>query len=198
MFDFSLSSELAALKERTAAFIHDEVIPREPSVAEHDGLPADQLETLRQMARAAGLYAPHVEREWGGLGLSMREMSVIFEEAGRSMIGPLALNCAAPDEGNMHLLELVASPAQKERYLRPLVEGRIRSCFAMTEPPPGAGADPNLLRTRATRRMAARMGHLRREVVHHRRGWRRLHHLHGADERAGRGTATRHHVLGGY
>jgi acyl-CoA dehydrogenase len=80
----------------------------------------------------------------------MREMSVVFEEAGRSMIGPLALNCAAPDEGNMHLLALVASPAQQERYLRPLVDGRVRSCFAMTEPPPGAGADPNLLRTRAT------------------------------------------------
>jgi acyl-CoA dehydrogenase len=150
MFDFSLSPELAALKERTATFIREEVIPQEPYVAEHDGLPADRLATLRQRARDLGLYAPHVEREWGGLGLSMREMSVVFEEAGRSMLGPLALNCAAPDEGNMHLLELVASPAQKERYLRPLVEGRIRSCFSMTEPPPGAGADPNLLRTRAT------------------------------------------------
>nr|MBF6592606.1 acyl-CoA dehydrogenase family protein [Ktedonobacterales bacterium] len=152
VFDFALSPELAALKERTAAFIREEVIPREPLVDEHDGLPTDQLEALRQKARAAGLYAPHLAREWGGLGLNMREMSVIFEEAGRSMLGPLALNCSAPDEGNMHLLERVASPAQKERYLRPLVEGRTRSCFAMTEPPPGAGADPALLRTRAQRR----------------------------------------------
>ena len=90
-------------------------------------------------------------KEWGGLGLDMREMSVVFEEAGRSMLGPLALNCSAPDEGNMHLLELVATEAQKERYLRPLVDGTIRSCFSMTEPPPGAGADPTMLRTRAER-----------------------------------------------
>jgi acyl-CoA dehydrogenase len=91
-------------------------------------------------------------KEWGGLELDMREMCVVFEEAGRSMIGPLALNCSAPDEGNMHLLEVVASEEQKEKYLRPLVEGSIRSCFAMTEPPPGAGADPAMLRTSAEHR----------------------------------------------
>lgn len=152
MFDFSLSPEMQELRDRTASFVRNEVIPLEPVVDEHNGLPADQLRQLRQKARDAGIYAPHVEREWGGLGLDMRAMSVVFEEAGRSLLGPLALNCSAPDEGNMHLLELVASDAQKERYLRPLVAGEIRSCFAMTEPPPGAGSDPNLLQTRAERR----------------------------------------------
>ena len=92
---------------------------------DHDGLPPERLQALREKAREAGIYAPHVVQEWGGLGLDMRAMSVVFEEAGRSMLGPLALNCSAPDEGNMHLLELVATEAQKERYLRPLVDGTI-------------------------------------------------------------------------
>jgi acyl-CoA dehydrogenase len=151
MIDFSLPPELVSLRERVAAFIRDEVIPEERSVDDHDGLPAERLRALRAKARAAGLYAPHVAKEWGGLGLNMREMGVVFEEAGRSLLGPLALNCSAPDEGNMHLLELVATEAQKEKHLRPLVEGTITSCFSMTEPPPGAGADPNMLRTRAER-----------------------------------------------
>jgi acyl-CoA dehydrogenase len=151
MFDFSLSPELTALRERAAAFIRDEVIPAERYFDELTGLSSPRLDALREKARAAGLFAPHVEKEWGGLGLNMCEMSIIFEEAGRSLIGPLALNCSAPDEGNMHLLEVVATAEQKERYLRPLVAGRIRSCFAMTEPPPGAGSDPSALRTFARR-----------------------------------------------
>jgi acyl-CoA dehydrogenase len=89
---------------------------------------------------------------WGGLGLDWHSCTLIFEEAGRSLLGPLALNCAAPDEGNMHLLEKVATPAQQERFLRPLATGQIRSCFSMTEPAPGAGSDPSLLQTSAERR----------------------------------------------
>src|ERR1700744_4033114 len=80
----------------------------------------------------------------------MPDRAAVFEAAGYSLLGPLALNIAAPDEGNMHLLEAVARPEQKERYLRPLAAGQIRSCFAMTEPPPGAGSDPSALATRAT------------------------------------------------
>jgi acyl-CoA dehydrogenase len=97
------------------------------------------------------VFAPQVARRWGGLGLDLRAQAVVFEEAGYSLLGPLALNCAAPDEGNMHLLERVATPAQQERYLRPLASGAIRSCFAMTEPAPGAGSDPRALATTATR-----------------------------------------------
>jgi acyl-CoA dehydrogenase len=154
MLDFSLPPDLVSLRERTLAFIQDEVIPIEALSDEHDGIPADRLEVLREQARAAGLFAPHMPQRWGGLGLDMRGISVVFEAAGRSLLGPLALNCAAPDEGNMHLLEIVASDEQKERYLRPLVAGAIRSCFAMTEPPPGAGADPSMLRTRARKQDA--------------------------------------------
>src|SRR5947209_5397782 len=92
MIDFSLPPELADLRERTAAFVRDEVIPQEPYMDEHDGLPRDRLDALRAGARAAGLYAPHVPREWGGLGLGMREMAVVFEQAGRSLLGPVAGN----------------------------------------------------------------------------------------------------------
>jgi acyl-CoA dehydrogenase len=81
----------------------------------------------------------------------MRGQSVVFEEAGYSLLGPQALNCSAPDEGNMHMLELIATEAQKERYLAPLARGEVRSCFSMTEPAPGAGSDPSMLRTTARR-----------------------------------------------
>ena len=81
----------------------------------------------------------------------MRGQAVIFEQAGYSILGPQALNCAAPDEGNMHMLSVIATPEQRERYLAPLAAGDIRSCFAMTEPAPGAGSDPAMLQTTATR-----------------------------------------------
>ena len=87
----------------------------------------------------------------GGLGLSHSEKAIVFEEAGYSWLGPTAMNIHAPDEGNIHLLEEIATPEQKERWLRPLVEGKTRSCFAMTEPDPGAGSDPSMLMTTATK-----------------------------------------------
>ncbi|MBE0593761.1 MAG: acyl-CoA dehydrogenase [Gemmatimonadales bacterium] len=148
--DFSLSSELAALRDRTREFIRDEVIPfeRDPRRTAHG--PTDDLRReLNAKARAAGLLAPHVEERWGGLGLGHVGRAVIFEEAGYSMLGPVALHCAAPDEGNMHLMSLVATPAQQERWLKPLATAEGRSCFCMTEPAPGAGADPGALQTTA-------------------------------------------------
>ena len=76
---------------------------------------------------------------------------MLLEEAGYSLLGPVALNCAAPDEGNIHLLHMTGTPEQQAKYLAPLVAGDVRSCFSMTEPPPGAGSDPMALRTRARR-----------------------------------------------
>jgi len=141
-------TELAA---RTAAFVDAVVSPEEQRLA---GVATDGGEQLRahlqQSAREAGVFAPHVAQEYGGHGLDMRGRAVVFEEAGRSLFGPLALNIAAPDEGNMHLLEAVATEEQKERYLRPLAEGKVRSSFSMTEPAPGAGSDPAALATTAT------------------------------------------------
>ena len=150
MIDFELPSELEALRERTEAFVRDVVIPYEgdPRETSH-GLGDDLKRELIGKAREAGLLSPHVGKAYGGLGLDMRSMSVVFEAAGYSLLGPHALNCAAPDEGNMHLLEAVATEAQKEQWLRPLAAGEIRSCFSMTEPEGGAGSDPNMLSTTA-------------------------------------------------
>ncbi|WP_460772804.1 acyl-CoA dehydrogenase family protein [Microbacterium sp. GXF7504] len=139
----------ADLARRTRAFIGETVVPAEPGWGET--LRDDVLADLRAKARAAGVYAPHAAVEVGGLGLPLREWSPVFQAAGYSPIGPAVLNCMAPDEGNMSLLERVATPAQQERYLRPLVAGEVRSSFAMTEPHPGAGSDPAALRTTARR-----------------------------------------------
>jgi acyl-CoA dehydrogenase len=146
--EFSLSPEILELKERTRKFIDEVVIPAEPRVPHDVSNWVELRGELQDAARAAGLFAPQIPRELGGLGLNWRDCSVIFEEAGRSLLGPQALNCAAPDEGNMHMLEKIASPAQKEKYLAPVAQGKMRSCFAMTEPE-GAGADPNNLKTSA-------------------------------------------------
>jgi acyl-CoA dehydrogenase len=148
--DLTPGPHVAALAERTAAFVRDVVIPVEE---EHRGVVTSEevRAELQRAARQAGVFALHVSEEYGGHGLDMRGRAAVFEEAGYSLLGPLALNIAAPDEGNMHLLEAVATEGQKERYLRPLAAGEIRSCFAMTEPAPGAGSDPAALATRATR-----------------------------------------------
>lgn len=150
--DFSLSPRLTELQERTNAFVHEVVIPLEERDRAPGHGPAPELRAeLQAAARAAGLFAPHLGAELGGLGLDVRGQSVVFEEAGQSLLGPLALNCAAPDEGNMAMLEKIATPEQVDRYLAPLAAGDTRSCFAMTEPPPGAGSDPSMLRTTARR-----------------------------------------------
>lgn len=149
---FDIEPEIAALAERTREFVRDVVIPVElqRGGSVHDA-PEEVRAALQSAARAAGLLAPHVAPAWGGRGLDVRGQAIVFEEAGYSLLGPLALNIAAPDEGNMHLLERVATEEQKRAYLAPLAAGEIRSCFAMTEPPPGAGSDPRALSTTATR-----------------------------------------------
>ena len=150
--DFALSPDLQDLQARTRAFIRDRIIPLEsdPRQTRHGPTDAFRRE-LNALAAEAGLLAPHVGAEFGGLGLNTVGCAVVFEEAGYSLLGPLAMNIFAPDEGNMHLLEVVATAEQKERWLRPLARGEIRSCFCMTEPPPGAGSDPAALSTTAVK-----------------------------------------------
>ena len=176
-------SDAPAIAERVRAFVRDVVIPAEPR-DEGDGHgPAPELRAeLQAAARAAGLLAPHVGTAFGGLGLDVRGQALVFEEAGYSLLGPLALNCSAPDEGNMHLLEAVASPEQQERYLRPLAAGDVRSAFAMTEPAPGAGSDPSMLLTTARRDGGDWVIDGRKHLITGRAGLRVLH-LHGAHRR---------------
>ena len=148
-----MTSQPDDLVARTRAFVDAQVIPIEDAydgdvtAAGGDALRVD----LQKLARAAGVFAPHAPREFGGLGLGMTDRAPVFEAAGRSLFGPVALNVNAPDEGNLHLLERVAVGAQRERYLAPLARGEQRSAFAMTEPPPGAGSDPSALLTLARR-----------------------------------------------
>lgn len=144
------TTDLAA---RVRAFIRDSVLPVDDEFDGDIDVAGGEPTRLRLqgLAREAGLLTPHGPREYGGLGLSMTERAPVFEEAGYSLFGPMALNVNAPDEGNIHLLERIASPAQRERYLKPLTQAEVRSAFAMTEPAPGAGADPSALSTTATR-----------------------------------------------
>lgn len=150
--DFSIPPDLADLRDRTHDFIRNQIIPRESDTRQTRHGPSEDLRReLNALAHDAGLLAPHVGEEFGGLGLSHIGKALVFEEAGYSLLGPLAMNIAAPDEGNMHLLEAVATQEQKDRWLRPLAAGEIRSCFCMTEPAPGAGSDPAALKTRAVK-----------------------------------------------
>ncbi len=148
--DFALPKEVETLGERVLTFIKEEVIPFETDSRWTAHGPTEELRReLTERARRAGLLSVHVPEEYGGIGLDHVGKSVVLEAAGYSMLGPAALHCHAPDEGNIHLLEQVANPEQKERYLRPLATAEVRSCFAMTEPHPGAGSDPGMLATRA-------------------------------------------------
>lgn len=111
--DFSLSPELCDLRDRTRAFIAEQVIPLEKSADQDAHGPSPALRTeLVERARRAGLLTPHASREMGGLDLGHMAKAVVFEEAGYSWLGPTAMNIHAPDEGNIHLMEAVASDAQ--------------------------------------------------------------------------------------
>ncbi len=152
MTDFTRTARELDLEARTQRFVREVVIPyeRDPRQTPHGPAP-ELVAELRAHARRAGLLAPQVAEEWGGYGLSHRETATVLRAAGYSLLGPIAMNCMAPDEGNMHLLERIATPAQKRRFLAPLAAGTVRSAFLMTEPDGGAGSDPEMLATTARR-----------------------------------------------
>lgn len=153
--DFSLSPEHEELRLKVRAFIDKEVLPLEKdpaSFAEHENIPHERLEPVREKARRLGLWAPQSPKEYGGMELPMVAWAAIYEEAARSLFGPLAINCMAPDDGNMNMLRLVGTQAQKDKWLAPIVAGKVRSAFAMTEPAPGGGSDPTMIRTRAEKK----------------------------------------------
>jgi acyl-CoA dehydrogenase len=150
--NFDLSPELAELRAMVRAFMDEHVIPAENRIIEEDRTKTyDTLTKLQKEARAKRLWAPHLPASFGGRGLGIMGMCVLFREMGRSLLGPRVFHCDAPDQGNMDLLLGAATDAQKAKWLAPLCEGSITSAFCMTEPAPGAGADPSNLRTRAER-----------------------------------------------
>ena len=150
--DFTLSPEIEDLRVRTRAFVEEHVLPLESdpkNFSEHENIPDARLAPVRDKARKAGLWAPQSPKQYGGMDLPMVAWAVMYEEAARSLFGPLAFNCMAPDDGNMNVLKKLGTPAQKEKWLKPVVEGKVRSSFAMTEPAPGGGSDPSMIKTYA-------------------------------------------------
>lgn len=152
MVSFERSERELELEQRTTTFIREVIIPYERDPRLHSHGPSEQLcEELRARAREANLFAPQLPTQWGGQGLSYREIATVFRASGYSTLGPIAMHCMAPDEGNMHLLEKVANTEQQARFLAPLAAGKMRSAFLMTEPDGGAGSDPGMLATQAVK-----------------------------------------------
>ena len=154
--DFSLPPEIETLRRKAGAFIEAHVLPLETDRANydpHENIRLDVLRPLRDRAKAEGLWAPQMPQARGGLGLPMIGWAAFYEEVNRSIFGPLVFNCAAPDDGNLNVLnKVLKTDAQKDKWLQPIIDGSIRSSFVMTEPHPGSGSDPGgMMLTRAER-----------------------------------------------
>jgi acyl-CoA dehydrogenase len=153
--DFQLAPEIEDIRLRIHDFVEQHILPLEldPTAHdEHENIAEEPLRNLRAMAKAEGLWALQMPKQRGGGGLNIVAMAACYEEMNRSIFGPVCFNSAAPDDGNMIVLEKVARDDQKERWLQPIIDGEMRSAFAMTEPAPGAGSDPSLMLTRAEKK----------------------------------------------
>jgi len=153
--NFEISPKVEDYRARIADFVSREILPLEEdpsSYDAHENIALPVLETLRAKAKAAGLWCLQLKPETGGAGIGRMGMAVCYEEMNRSIFGPAVFNSSAPDDGNMMVLEALGTPEQKEKWLKPIVEGKVRSAFAMTEPHPGGGSDPGMIMTRAERR----------------------------------------------
>jgi acyl-CoA dehydrogenase len=149
--DFSFPEEVQHVVARVRQFCNEVVRPAEEKIeasGESREVLVEQVIHMRKQAQEWGLWLPHMPEEYGGMGLGHVAMAAVSAEAAKTGFGPFALNAQAPDEGNMHTLHHWATPEQKKKYLKPLCNGHIRSCFAMTEPEV-AGSDPTLIQTRA-------------------------------------------------
>lgn len=154
--DFTLGPEIEDYRQRVRAFVDKHIIPLESDRDAYnrgENISDSRLQPLRVKARSEGLWCLQMPSERGGQGLSMVGMAACYEEMGRSIFGPVVFNCAAPDDGNMILLNKVGTVAQKDRWLQPIIDGEARSAIVMTEPHPGGGSDPaGMMRTTATRK----------------------------------------------
>ena len=170
MIDFSLLPEIETLRLKVRAFVAENILPLEADATSYDAyenIRPEVLAPLREMAKAQGLWAPQMPRERGGLGLPMVGWAAFYEEANRSIFGPLAFNCSAPDDGNMSVLnKVLKTDSQKDQWLQPIIDGHIRSAFVMTEPAPGSGSDPGgMMLTRAEKRGAKYIVHGRKWFI---------------------------------
>lgn len=147
-FEYNDSDRAKEVTQRARELMEEVVLPMDRE--RHGGAVSDDMiEELREAGREYGVYAPQIAEKWGGMGMDWRDALPIYEEAGKSLLGAPAMRVDAPDQGNMDLIELVGTEEQKEEWLVPLVDGEIRSAFSMTEPAPGGGSDPKMIKTTA-------------------------------------------------
>jgi len=150
--DFTLPPHIEDYRKRYRAFVAEHLLPLEqdPSAYDdHENIRLDVLEKMRVKAKAAGLWAPQMPKARGGQGLNVVGMAACYEEANYSIFGPVTFNCAAPDDGDMIVLNKIGTEEQKKRWLQPIIDGKVRSAIVMTEPAPGAGSDPAMMLTTA-------------------------------------------------
>ncbi|MFO0637517.1 MAG: acyl-CoA dehydrogenase family protein [Nannocystaceae bacterium] len=146
--DFALSPKMQELLPRVRAFVQTHVLPLERGMARGFWALQPELDHVRERAKHSGLWLPQVPTAHGGMGLSVLEHGLVSEVLGVTPLGHYALGCQAPDAGNIELLLEHGSAEQRERFLQPLLHGRARSAFGMTEPE-HAGSNPVWLSTRA-------------------------------------------------
>ncbi|OGA06091.1 MAG: acyl-CoA dehydrogenase [Betaproteobacteria bacterium RIFCSPLOWO2_02_64_14] len=153
--DFTLPPHIEDYRKRYRAFVAEHLLPLEqdPSAYDdHENIRLDLLEKMRVKAKAAGLWAPQMPKARGGQGLNVVGMAACYEEANYSIFGPVTFNCAAPDDGDMIVLNKIGTEEQKKRWLQPIIDGKVRSAIVMTEPAPGAGSDPAMMLTTAEKK----------------------------------------------
>ncbi|MEP1031126.1 MAG: acyl-CoA dehydrogenase family protein, partial [Alphaproteobacteria bacterium] len=154
--DFNLTPEVDETRQAIRRFVADHILPLEAdpsSYDDHENIRLDLLDELRAKAKSEGLWALSMPTARGGRGFNTVGMAACYEEMNRSIFGPVVFNAAAPDDGNMFVLNKVATDAQKEKWLQPIIDGTVRSSIIMTEPAPGAGSDPSgMMRTRAEKK----------------------------------------------
>ncbi|MBM7648697.1 alkylation response protein AidB-like acyl-CoA dehydrogenase [Bacillus ectoiniformans] len=148
MFNFNPSEEQQKMVEKAEAFMEEHVYPNEKHMVPHRGLPEEILKPLQQKVKDMGLWAAHMAKDAGGTGMGFLSLGLLSEVIGRSPIAPYIFGSMAPDAGNGEILWHAASEEQKRNYLYPLVNGDVRSCFAMTEPEV-SGSDPRMLQATA-------------------------------------------------
>ncbi len=154
--DFTLSPETEDIRKRIRAFVEEHLLALEAdpeSFDEYENINQDLLGKMREKAKSEGLWALAMPAERGVQGLDTVSMAACYEEMNRSIFGPEVFNAAAPDDGNMIVLNKVGTEAQKDKWLQPIIDGTVRSSIVMTEPHPGAGSDPaGMMKTTATKK----------------------------------------------
>ena len=149
-WDFSTEPEFQKKLDWMRDFVHEEVWPLEVIDTDLEGF-SRLVRPLQDQVKAQGLWATHLSPEHGGQGYGQVKLGLMHEIEGSSMWAPVVFGNQAPDSGNSEVLALYGTEDQKRKWLEPLLAGEMRSAFSMTEPAPGAGADPTMLKTTARR-----------------------------------------------